>query len=170
MVAGLWFHQLRAGSRSGGQWAALATHAGEAPAELGCGPELGKTRATQSLACQPQGLCPDSQQDCQGGLSRPYPPTSTDSWEAVPGRPTSLGCELLSPPLSLDPTQEAEPRLPSILGLGFLRSPPPPQQLTRPARAPMLSCLLPCLALGDIEGLCPQLACLPAPRFWAWHS
>lgn len=64
------------------------------------------------------------------------------------------GRELLDPPLSLDPTQEAEPRLPSILGLGFLRSPPPPQQLTRPAQAPLSSCL-PCLALGDIEGLCP---------------
>lgn len=91
MVAGLWFHQLRAGSRSGGQWAALVTHAGEAPAELGGrgGAELGKTRATQNLTCQSQGLCPDSQQDCQGYPVQTPPTTSTHSWEAVPGRPTA---------------------------------------------------------------------------------
>lgn len=170
MVAGLWFHQLRAGSRSGGQWAALATHAGEAPAELGAAPSWARPAPPRASPANHRACAPTPSKTAKGALSRPSPPTSTDSWEAVPGRPTSLGCELLSPPLSLDPTQEAEPRLPSILGLGFLRSPPPPQQLTRPAQAPLLSCLLPCLALGDIEGLCPQLACLPAPRFWAWHS
>lgn len=149
--AGLWSHQLRAGSRSGGQGAALATRAGEAPAELGWGPEPGETRATQN---------PDSQQDCPGGPCPDPPPTSTDACETH--RP---GGELLAPPRSLSPplTQEAEPRLPSILGLGRLRSPPPPQQLTRPAQAPLLPCLLlPCLVLGDVEGLCPQLARLPA--------
>lgn len=34
----------------------------------------GVTPATQNLTCQPQGLRPDSQQDCQGALSRPAPP------------------------------------------------------------------------------------------------
>lgn len=75
VVAGLWFHQLRAGSRSGGQW---AVH--EVTVEHMWDPELGRTGATQNLACQPQGLGPNSQQDCQGGLVQTLPTTSTHSW------------------------------------------------------------------------------------------
>lgn len=82
------------------------------------GPRAGETCTTQNLTCQSQGLCPDSQQDCQGDPAQTLP-TSTHSWETVPGTPTSPRRELLDPPLSLDPPQEAEPRLPTFWAWGF---------------------------------------------------
>lgn len=139
MVAGLWFHQLGAGSQSGGQWAALGTRAGEAPMELGWGAGLGATGATWDppLPGHAQGPCPNSQQDCQRGPVQTLP-SQAPSWEAhqesprVPRTPTSVGHELLSPLLSLHPTQAGGASVApgegtaSPLGLRFLRLLPSP--------------------------------------------
>lgn len=105
VVTGLWFHWLWAGScrveasgqPSGHVLVRLQGSSGGALSWRG-------TPVPQNLACQPQGLCPNSQQDCQRGLSRPFPPQAlSPGGRGVPRRPTSLGHELLSPLLSLDP-------------------------------------------------------------------
>lgn len=96
VVAGLWFHQLRAGSRSGGQRAALATRAGEAPAGSR-GPRAGEDPGRQSLACQPQGLCPTPSKTAKGAPPD-LPATSTDSREAEPGHPPAQGASSSPPP------------------------------------------------------------------------
>lgn len=62
---------------------------------------------------QPSGTLPASRRPCaptpsktaKGALSRPSPPQALTPGRVVPRRPTSLGHELLSPLLSLDPAQ-----------------------------------------------------------------
>ena len=102
----------------------------------------------------PRGPCPD-------------PPHHKHlcSGHRFPRKPSGLQHGLPCPLLSPAPPGPAEPPfspgggIPSILGWGFLSS--PPQQLTRPAQgSPVVLHHL----WGNVESLCPQLACLPAPQ------
>lgn len=106
--------------------------------------------------CQPQGLRPTS-----AGLPRePCPdcPPYTLTWELH-----QLFCPLLSWTLlrqqSLSSPSGGLPQ--HILHLGFLRSPQPPRQSSRPAQAPVPTSLpIRTPHLWGTGGLCPPPACL----------
>lgn len=167
VVAGLWFHQLRAGSRSGGHWAAhrhmlVRLQWGIGGALSHPEPRLPTTGPMPRL---PARLPRDPVQT--------LPTTSTPGGGGgrFPGNPPAWGTS--SYPLYFLWTllRQVEPRFPpsggisSILGLGLLWSPLPLQQLTRPAQGSPSSCRLPFPTLGAMKGLCPQLTCPPAPQF-----
>lgn len=117
---------------------------------------------TQNLACQPEGPCPNSQQDYQGGPVQPSPPqalilrTASFPRDPIAWNTSSYALSFPQTLLGL-----AEPRfspgggIPSILGWGFLSSPPPPQQSTRLAQGSPT--VLPSLThlCGNMEGLRP---------------
>lgn len=135
--------------------------------ELGGGPWPPRT----FLGCQPQGLYPNSQQDCQGAPVQTLATTSAHpggrgGW--FPGDPPAWGyssCPLCFPQTLLGP---AEPQfspsggVPSILSWGFLRSPPPPSNQRDQQRAPPSSCPpLPAPLVGE-RGRPLPATCLPA--------
>lgn len=118
----------------------------------------------------PQGLGPNSQQDCQGGLVQTLPTTS--SWGC-----TSQGASSCPFYLPWTLLRQAEPQFPpsggtpSVLGLGFLRSPPSPQQLTRPAQGSLVI-LPPSLAplWGTWKAFAPNSPARPPLSLGLWHS
>ena len=87
-------------------------------------------------------------------------------------RPSSLEHELLCPLLSPDPPGAGRAwffpggGIPSILGWGFLSSPPPPQQSTRLAQgSPVVLPSSPCPTCGGTWKVsAPQLTCPRAPQ------
>lgn len=101
VVAGLWFHQLRAGSRSGGHWAAHRHML--VRLQWGIGGALSHPEPRLPTI----GPVPQLPARLPRDPVQTLPTTSTPGGGegAVPRKPTSLGHELLSPLLSLDPTQ-----------------------------------------------------------------
>lgn len=139
VVAGLWFHQLRAGSRRGGHWAAHRHML--VRFQWGIGRAL-----SHPEPCLPTtGPMPQLPARLPRDPVQTLPTTSTPEaegggWGRFPGNPPAWGTS--SYPLCFLWTllRQVEPRFPpsggisSILGLGFLWSPLPLQQLTRPAQ------------------------------------
>lgn len=141
----------------GGPWV-MCWGSWDKPAGTRVSPELGRTRTAQSLACRAQGLCPDSQQDCQGGPEQTLPTVSACSGGRFPGDPPAWGVGARPLLLSLDPTWAGRASVspkwghPQHSGPGVSWVTPTPQQLTRPAQAS------------------PDILSPPPPHFWGMRK
>lgn len=133
--------------------------------------------APPRIACHAQGLCPDSQRDCQGGPVQILPTISTHSWGRFPGDPPAWGmsaCPLL---LSLDPTWAGRALVspkwghPQHSGPGVSWVTPTPQQSTRPAQAsPVILPPPPPHFRGMWKAPAPDSPACPPLSWGLWHS